>query len=140
MKKNEPEFPENNPPRAYIGGWTAANHWGLIDDLTICTFVFAADMPAAADLAGAEVDVTIIRPHMFYGITAVDGAPMSDIHKTLIDAFLHPDFFGGADVLDGMVENYFLHPDNDVEILKRYSLMARNAVLAKKISTLADMK
>ncbi|MDR0727255.1 MAG: hypothetical protein LBF37_04305 [Rickettsiales bacterium] len=125
---------------AYIGGWTAANHWGLLDDFTIYTFVFSTEKPTNVDLVENRIEVALAKPHMFYGITQVDGAPMSDIHKTLIDAFIYPNFFGGEDVLDEMVENYFLHPDNDIEILKVYSLKAKNAVLAKKISILVDHK
>lgn len=150
MKKMKPELLDTEPlmdilgitaqAHAYIGGWTAANHWGLLDDYTIYTFVFSTSSPTNVDLTENRIEVALAKPHMFYGITEVEGAPMSDIHKTLIDAFLYPDFFGGEDVLDEMVENYFLHPDNDVEVLKSYSLKAKNAVLAKKISSLVDEK
>ncbi|MDR0741190.1 MAG: hypothetical protein LBF28_00245 [Rickettsiales bacterium] len=136
---NNDQLSKIEPP-LYIGGWSAANHWGLLDDYTLKTFVFCHKTQAQRQLVSDKLEIQPVSPHLFYGLIDVGGAALSNIHKTLIDAILYPDFFGGTENVNRMIESYKAHSEKNYEVLKKYALRAKNAMLAQKIREITATK
>ena len=108
----------------YIGGWTAANKWELLMDWTIDIFRFSTER--------SDKFTIKIPKHLAFGI--YEG--YSDLHKTVIDAILYPDHFGGTDYVAMIKENYASHPNKDFKILKQYAQKTRNVLLFKEIEAM----
>ena len=115
----------------YVGGWTAANHWGLLDDLAFDTFVFCIqpqnDLPS-------DIVVKVTKPFLLFGIAKLGRhTSISDIHKCVIDAMMYPDMFGGNDMLAILTDAYLSHPDRDFGILKSYAKKTMDARIAMAV-------
>jgi predicted transcriptional regulator of viral defense system len=87
---------------AYIGGWSAAEHWGLTEQLFRSTFVVTAGPMRArtSTLLGAEFRLVRVPaervasvPSSWRGSARV---AVSDRERTLADALAHPEWVGGV--------------------------------------------
>jgi predicted transcriptional regulator of viral defense system len=100
----------------YIGGWSAAEHWGLTEQLFRSTFVVtAANVRHRSPHAlGAEFHLVRVLPERLVGTTTVwrDSVrvAISDPERTLADALIDPRWIGGmrhlVDVLDAYVPDH----------------------------------
>lgn len=96
----------------YIGGWSAAEHWGLTEQIFRPTFVVTAGSArtSSATLLGCEfrtvrsskARVEIVAP-VWRGAVRV---AVSDRERTLADALENPNWVGGIRHLAEMVATY----------------------------------
>lgn len=85
----------------YIGGWTAAEHWGLTEQLFRSTFVAsAATTRHGTEVLAAAFHVVRVRDDRLRGIGHVWRAGLrvatSDRERTIVDALVHPHWVGGV--------------------------------------------
>jgi predicted transcriptional regulator of viral defense system len=96
----------------YIGGWTAAEHWGLTEQIFRSTFVVTAAhvRRGSATLLGAEFHLVRVPASRVRGIAAAwrgrERVPVADRERTLADALLHPEWVGGIRHLAEMLTTY----------------------------------
>lgn len=96
----------------YIGGWSAAEHWGLTEQIFRPTFVVtAANIRARREtMLGSEFHVVRVSPKALAGTTSVwrgkERVPVSDRERTIVDAANHPEWVGGTRQLAGMLAEY----------------------------------
>jgi predicted transcriptional regulator of viral defense system len=96
----------------YIGGWTAAEHWGLTEQLFRATFVVtSANIRLSREtLLGTEFHLTRGTPERVAQVGQVwrgrERVAVSDRERTIADALANPSWVGGV--------RHF------VEILRRY--------------------
>lgn len=105
----------------YIAGWTAAEHWGLTEQIFRSTFVATATRArrSRVDVAGAEFHLAQIPKRRLEGVGATwrgsERVPLSSPERTIADALVDPTWLGGvrnlADVLRAHRESKSWRPD-----------------------------
>jgi predicted transcriptional regulator of viral defense system len=86
---------------SYIGGWSAAEHWGLTEQLFRSTFVVTAAPRRSREEAwlSAEFHVVRVRRERLRGASLAwrgrERVAVSDRERTLADAFREPRWVGG---------------------------------------------
>jgi predicted transcriptional regulator of viral defense system len=86
----------------YIGGWTAAEHWGLTEQLFRSTFVVSAAprRRQRENRLSTEFHVVRVRPDRMKGTSVVwrgdQRIAASDRERTIVDALVHPNWVGGV--------------------------------------------
>lgn len=85
----------------YIGGWTAAEHWGLTDQLFRETFVVtsASIRRSQQTFLGAEFHLTRVTPARVAQVGQIwrgrERIAVSDRERTIADALANPAWVGG---------------------------------------------
>lgn len=96
----------------YIGGWTAAEHWGLTEQLFHATFVVtSANIRRSREtFLGAEFHLTRgTREHVAQVGQVWRGReriPVSDRERTIADALANPSYVGGVRHLVEILRTY----------------------------------
>ena len=86
----------------YIGGWSAAGHWNLTEQIFRSTFVVTERIVRRADsiVGGSNFRVARERPGRQSGLVTVwrddSRALVSGVARTLLDAAAHPAWVGGG--------------------------------------------
>ncbi len=86
----------------YIGGWSAAEHWGLTEQLFRSTLVVSAASVRRKKerVLGAEFEVVRVPPARLRGAALVwrgrERVPASDRERTLVDGLVNPAWLGGV--------------------------------------------
>lgn len=128
----------------YIGGWSAAEHWGLTEQLFRSTFVATTAHIRRRDQVhlGARFHLVRIRPERLQGLTIVWRSSLrvrvSGVERTVIDAAMNPAWVGGGRQLAAVLTAYAERPDanqrNLVFELERHGTGAA----AKRLGFLAE--
>lgn len=85
----------------YVGGWSAAEHWGLTEQLFRSTFVVTAAHIRSWNqrLLGLDFHLVRVRPERLNDVGSVwrgaSKVPVSSIERTLVDGFRDPAWLGG---------------------------------------------
>ena len=96
----------------YIGGWTAAEHWGLTEQLFRSTFVVtaAARRQQRESRLATEFHIARVPAKRVSGTTlewrGAQRVAVSDRERTLTDALIHPSWVGGVRHLVELFANY----------------------------------
>ncbi len=86
----------------YIGGWTAAEHWGLTEQLFRSTFVVSAAprRRQSENRLSTEFHIVRVRPDRMKGTGSVwrgaQRVAVSDRERTIVDGLVHPKWVGGV--------------------------------------------
>lgn len=128
----------------YIGGWSAAEHWGLTEQLFRSTFVATTAHIRKRDEVhlGARFHLVRIKPERLHGLAVVWRASVrvriSGAERTVIDAAVNPAWIGGGRQLAAVLTAYAERPDasqgNLVSELERHGTGAA----AKRLGFLAE--
>ncbi len=128
----------------YIGGWTAAEHWDLTEQLFRSIFVFTARPFRTKEYTAQGVTFTLKR----VGEDALFGLKMiwrgqarmfiSDKHRTVVDLLADPATGGGIRHVARCVQNYLRASDADTGTLIRYAETLGNGAVFKRLGFLAS--
>lgn len=116
----------------YIGGWSAAEHWQLTEQIFRSTFVVTSAGARARErtLLGAEFQIARVPRSRLEGTTSIwRGAVrvlVSDRERTLADGLISPAWLGGCRHLAEIVASY-----RNSESFDATKLLARMAELDK---------
>lgn len=131
---------------AYIGGWTAAHHWELTEQLFNETLVFTTRRFTEKRVIaqGAVFQLHRIKPKRLFGLKPLWRGSVkvfiSDSARTMIDMIAEPEVGGGIDqVADSLVE-YFHTKRADRDLLIRYATEFDNGVIFKRLGYLAETR
>lgn len=86
----------------YVGGWSAAGHWNLTEQIFRSTFVVTERVVRRSDVivGNSSFRVARERPGRPSGLVTVwrgdSSARVSDVARTIVDAMAHPDWLGGG--------------------------------------------
>jgi predicted transcriptional regulator of viral defense system len=129
---------------SYIGGWTAAHHWDLTEQLFNETLVFTTRRIAEGRVNAQGV---IFLPHhtakkRLFGLKAVwrgtTRITLSDPARTLVDMLATPEVGGGIDhVADCLVRFHKTAPE-DTGLLVDYAARYGNGAIFKRLGFLAE--
>jgi predicted transcriptional regulator of viral defense system len=128
----------------YIGGWSAAEHWGLTEQIFRSTFVVtsAGARTRTRTLLGAELHlVRVPRKRISGAVPVWRGSTrvlVSDRERTIVDALVDPAWVGGARHLVDILRAYRRSPDwNPARLLARMAELRRGAAY-KRLGYLAE--
>src|SRR5580658_10366832 len=130
--------------QCYIGGWTAAHHWELTEQLFNETVVFTTRRVADKRMIaqGAVFVLHNVKPKRFFGLkTLWRGSvkvSISDPARTLIDMIAAPEVGGGIVHVADSLSAYLKTKSADRGLLIRYAEEFDNGVIFKRLGYLAE--
>lgn len=130
----------------YVGGWTAAEHWDLTEQLFRSTFVCTARSIRSGDVhrQGMVFDLRRIQEHHIFGTRTVwrrnTKVQVADIHRTVIDMLNNPAWGGGIDHVSECLDRYAGKTDFAPDKLLQYADRIDNGALHKRLGFLAELK
>lgn len=128
----------------YIGGWSAAEHWGLTEQLFRSTFVAttAHIRTRAATYVGAAFTLVRVKPERLQHLTPVwrgsTRVLVSSRERTIVDAAMDPRWLGGFRHLADVFATYSTDPKADAAALLRELRRSGNGAAAKRVGYLAE--
>lgn len=123
----------------YIGGWSAAEHWGLTEQIfsSVLLFTTKAVRRRDQDIAGTKFVIKSTQTDQFYGLKAVwrgkTKISVSDPSKTLVDALNDPEVLGGIRNVEDYFSNYLNSPDRNIGQILQYAALCNNASVFKRL-------
>jgi predicted transcriptional regulator of viral defense system len=130
----------------YIGGWTAAHHWDLTEQLFNETVVFTT---RRVDVQRVRAQgVTFVLHHTvqkrLFGLKSIwRGArrvSISDPARTLIDMLAMPETGGGIDHVVDCLAAHAKTPAYESDLLIRYAAEFGNGAVFKRLGFLAETR
>ena len=130
--------------RCYVGGWTAAHHWDLTEQLFGQTVVFTTRRVTHkhVNAQGATFLLHHISEDKLFGEKAVwRGAirvNISDPARTLVDMLAMPEVGGGIDHVADCIVNYFKTASASRRLVISYAERFGNGAIFKRLGFLAE--
>jgi predicted transcriptional regulator of viral defense system len=130
--------------QAYVGGWSAAEHWDLTEQLFRDTLVFTTKSIRARkhDVHGITFMLRHIRREAFFGTRTIwrgqTKVQISDIHRTMVDMLADPAMGGGIRHVADCFQEYLRHKNADPHILIEYAERLGNGAVFKRMGFLAE--
>lgn len=128
----------------YIGGWSAAEHWGLTEQLFRSTFVATAAhiRTRTATHLGAAFTLVRVKPERLQSLTPVwrgsTRVLVSSRERTLVDAAMDPRWLGGFRHLADVFAAYSTDPKADPATLLEELRRSGSGAAAKRLGYLAE--
>jgi len=130
--------------QCYIGGWTAAHHWELTEQLFNETFVFTTRRITEKQVVaqGAAFLLHSVNPKRLFGLKTLwrgsTKVAISDPARTLVDMVAAPEVGGGIDHVAECLETYLRAKTADQGLLIRHAEEFGNGAVFKRLGFLAD--
>lgn len=128
----------------YVGGWSAAEHWGFTEQLFRETFVVSAApvRQSAQSILGVRFRIAKVRPERLEGAIPVWRGPervsVSDRERTIVDALRSPHWVGGVRHLAEIMTAYGRSRDFDPGALIACARAQKTGVIYKRLGYLAE--
>ncbi len=128
----------------YIGGWSAAEHWGLTEQLFRSTFVVSAASVRRKKerILGAEFEIVRVPPGRLRGAALVwrgrERVPASDRERTLVDGLVRPGWLGGIRHLAEALRVYRESRDWNPEKLRTTLLSVGRGTAFKRLGYILE--
>jgi predicted transcriptional regulator of viral defense system len=132
--------------QCYIGGWTAAHHWELTEQLFNETVVFTARRVTVKRVTaqGAVFLLHNATPKRFFGLKTLwrgsTKVSISDAARTLVDMLSAPETGAGIDHVAECLATFLSAKTGDRELLVRYAEQLGNGAVFKRLGFLAETK
>lgn len=127
----------------YIGGWSAAEHWGLTEQLFQTTIVVTAAnvRETFQRLLGNRFRVFRVPRSRIVDTTVWRGServPVSSKERTLVDCLRNPELAGGIRHLADMMREYGLQEDADFDLLIETASEVAHGAAWKRLGFLGE--
>jgi len=128
----------------YIGGWTAAEHWDLTEQLFRSIFVFTARPFRSKEQTVQGVSFTLRRipEDALFGIKTLwrgsARVPISDKHRTIVDLLADPATGGGIRHVERCLANYLRDKEASADTLISYAEKLGNGAVFKRLGFLVS--
>ncbi len=123
----------------YIGGWSAAEHWQLTEQIFNSTMVFSSQKSQYGELDyhGVRFNVKIIKRERIFGTKTIwretQKVSISDPTRTIVDAFNDPAVVGGIRMAIDILGEYLRSEHKDLDLLIKYSVKMKNSAIFKRL-------
>jgi predicted transcriptional regulator of viral defense system len=130
----------------YIGGWTAAEHWDLTEQLFRSIFVFTARSFRKKEqtVQGAAFILTHVTEEALFGTKTLwrghAQVAIADKHRTIVDMLADPATGGGIRHVDHCLQNYLRDPEASADTLIRYAEKLGNGAVFKRLGFLVSQQ
>jgi predicted transcriptional regulator of viral defense system len=128
----------------YVGGWSAAEHWGFTEQIFRSTLVVTTRRPRArkVDARGAMFVLRTVRPRAMFGLKPVwrgrVKTHVSDPTRTILDLLDTPSTGGGIRSVLDMLRAYMGSSQRDSKLLIRYADQLGNKAVFKRLGFIAS--
>lgn len=129
----------------YIGGWSAAEHWGMTEQMFRTLMVFTTRKPRdrAPVLRGASFQLRSVREPMLFGLKPVWRGQVrvnvSDPSRTLVDLLADPALGGGLRATVDVLQAYLDSKDfRNLKSLLDYAARLENGAVFKRLGYLLE--
>ena len=129
---------------SHIGGWTAAHHWDLTEQLFNETFVFTTRRVSEKRVT-AQGAIFVIHPvsaKRLFGLKTLwrgsTKVAISDAARTLVDMIAAPETGGGIDHVTDCLRAYLGSRAADRELLIHYAERFKNGAVFKRLGFFAE--
>lgn len=128
----------------YVGGLTAAHHWGLTEQLFRTVFVYTTRPVRRTHQTLRETQFVVrhIQPERLYGTRVLWRGRVklrvSDVHRTVIDMLDHPSMGGGIRHVADCLRAYLGHAAADPATLVAYADQLGNGAVFKRLGFLVE--
>ncbi len=127
---------------AYVGGWSAAEHWHLTEQVFRDTCVFTARDSSSRRVTVEGNTFVLHKTSQFFGLAAVwEGrikVAVSDPHRTLIDMLDNPRTGGGIRHVEACLTTYLASSDSDIRRLLDYANTKGTGAVFKRLGFLLE--
>ena len=129
---------------AYIGGYSAIEHWSLTEQIFQSLFVFTSKTVRniSPALVGLTVSLHQVPQDRFFGLESVwvgtEKVLVSNPSKTLIDVLNQPKYAGGIRLVDDLLKNYLSSEYFKPEFLIEYANNMNNKTIFKRLGFLLE--
>lgn len=130
----------------YVGGWTAAHHWDLTEQLFNETLVFTTKRISTKRVTAQGVTFRLnhTTEQRLFGLKAIwrgsQRVNLSDPARTLVDMLTLPESGGGIDHVGDCLVAHRTSPKYDGELLIRYVERFGNGAIFKRLGFLAEVQ
>lgn len=128
----------------YIGGWSAAEHWGLTDQLFRKLIVISRRRVRErhVEIQGTPMRIKVVAEDRLFGTTPVwrgrVRVAVSDPSRTIVDVVDEPALGGGIRHVAELVEEYFVGDLRADELLLAYAERLGNRTVFKRLGYLLE--
>lgn len=128
----------------YVGGWTAAEHWDLTEQLfrSVCVLTTLPSRRRERLILGVPFHVKHISRSALFGTRNVwrnrTRVAVSDPARTVIDMLADPSIGGGIVHVNQCLQQYLSSRDSHPELLVEYGERLGNAAVFKRLGFLAS--
>ncbi|HXB44353.1 MAG TPA: hypothetical protein VNV85_09870 [Puia sp.] len=128
----------------YIGGWTAAEHWDLTEQIFNTTVFYTSKAQRKKDhqIAGLSFKTRLITPEDIFGTAKIwpGNKPIliSDMHRTLIDILDDPAMGGGGRMMVDISKAYWNNKEANFEMLWQYASKINHGAVFKRLGLIAE--
>ena len=123
----------------YIGGWSAANHWGFTEQIFESTLVITSrHINGKKQMAGGlHFLLKKLKSEKMFGLKVVWKEQLkiqiSDPHKTIIDMFDDPSIGGGMRPVIDFLQQYLASSHFNADTLLEYASRMDNKTIFKRL-------
>jgi len=128
----------------YVGGWTAAEHWNLTEQLFRSIFVFTTQSFRAKEktVQGVSFMLKRIPEKAFFGVKTLwrgqARVNISDKHRTIVDLLARPEVGGGIRHVEHCLRNYLRDAEANADTLINYAEKLGNGAVFKRLGFLTS--
>lgn len=128
----------------YVGGWTAAEHWDLTEQIfrSICVMTERPQAQKHQTIHNVDFVVTKIPANLMFGTKTIwikdKKIQISDIHKTLLDMLYKPESGGGIQHVVDCFKEYIKSDRCDFSTLMEYAIKVNNGAVFKRLGFIAE--
>lgn len=129
---------------AYIGGWSAAEHWSLTEQIfrDICVYTAQSVRKKSIESHGTLFSLKHINENLIFGMKTVWRSQtrvlISDIHRTMVDMLNDPSTGGGFQHVADCFTQYIRRNDSEPRVLIDYAERLENGAIFKRLGFLAE--
>jgi len=128
----------------YIAGWSAAEYWGLTEQIfqSIVVMIQRQQKKYQLVIKGTKYLLYLTRPSLFFGLKSVwrDNVKIqvSDPTRTIIDLMNNPALGGGIRSVVDILRNYFFSKEKSIDLLIEYLKKLNNGAAYKRLGFLIE--
>lgn len=128
----------------YIGGWSAAAHWDLTEQIFAATLVMSTKQPRTHEqsIKGTPFVLRTVPKRFLFGLKLVwrdsNKTQVSDPTRTILDLLHDPAMGGGIRPSVDVLQTYLGSPHRNIELLLDYAAKLGNGAVYKRLGFLLD--
>ena len=128
----------------YIGGWSAAEHWDLTEQIFRTVVVLTAQTPRDRNpvIKGTQYLLCSVNEKKLFGLKSVwhgqVKVSVSDPSRTMLDMLAEPRLGGGIRAVQDMLQNYLSLPETKPDLLIKYADLLGNGAVFKRLGYLLE--
>lgn len=128
----------------YIGAWSAAEHWGLTEQIFRAVVVFTIKKIKNHNpvIKGTSFLLHTISDQFLFGLRALWRGQVkvfiSDPSRTLLDFLINPKFAGGSRSAIDIFKNYLHSENKNLGLLINYATQLNNGAVFKRLGFLLE--